>query len=96
MSAIIPGSGYLYSKHYDTALTSFMINGIIIWAIHDAIKEKQYGIASAASVFGLGWYIGNIEGSVKAAQKQNEYERNNYINEILEKEGFRDYITSEQ
>jgi len=94
LSAIIPGSGYLYSKHYETALTSFIINGLIIWAVHDAIKEKQYGIASAATVFGLGWYIGNIEGSAKAAVKQNEYERNKYLNEVLEKEGLTEYIDS--
>ena len=95
LSAIIPGSGYLNSKHYDTALTSFVINGLFIWAIKDAVLAEQYGIASAATVFGLGWYIGNIEGSVKAAIKQNEYERHKYLNEVLEKEGLMEYIKLE-
>jgi hypothetical protein len=95
LSAVIPGSGYLYSKQYATALTSFLINGLLIWAVRDAILEEQYGIASAATVFGFGWYIGNIEGSVKAAIKQNEYERHKYLNEVLEKEGLTEYINSE-
>ena len=53
-SAIIPGSGYLYCGRNGTALTSFIINGVLIWAISDAIKHEQYGITSAVGAFGLG------------------------------------------
>ena len=91
LSAVIPGAGYLYAEHYETALTSFIINGLLIWAVHDAIREEQYGIAAAGAVFGLGWYIGNIEGSATAAIRQNEYERRQYVNEVFEHEGLIEY-----
>ena len=92
LSAIIPGSGYIYSDRVGTGLTSFLINGLLIWSIRDAIKDEQYGLASAIGFFGVGWYMGNISGSVTAAEEYNAKTRNEIINEFLEKENLIEYI----
>jgi tetratricopeptide (TPR) repeat protein len=83
LSALIPGMGYLYTNHPGTALASFVLNGILIWATYDAIHSKNYGIASATGLFGIGWYIGNIKGSANAARRYNRRVREDLLNEIL-------------
>jgi putative component of membrane protein insertase Oxa1/YidC/SpoIIIJ protein YidD len=91
-SAVIPGSGYIYCHRPATGITSFLVNGLLIWAIRDAIVRKQYGLASAISFFELGWYIGNIKGSIEAAHSYNAKVRNQFIDRLLEKENLFEYI----
>jgi hypothetical protein len=91
-SAIIPGAGYFYCKRKRTGITSFIVNGLFIWIIRDAIVQKQYGIATAAGFFGIGWYIGNIKGSIDAANVYNTNVRNEFIDRSLEKENLYEYL----
>ncbi|MEJ2635620.1 MAG: tetratricopeptide repeat protein [Calditrichia bacterium] len=91
MSSIIPGAGYIYSGRKGTGITSFIVNGLFIWAIRDAAVKEQYGLASAAGFLGIGWYIGNIRGSVAAAHVYNANIGNNFIDRLLEKEGLIEY-----
>jgi hypothetical protein len=51
MSAIIPGAGYAYSDRVGTGITSFIVNGLIIWTIRDALIKEQYGFVGAVSFF---------------------------------------------
>ncbi len=92
LSSIIPGTGYIYCDRLGTGLTSFIINGLLIWTFQDAINKKQYGLATTTSFFGIGWYIGNIKGSIDAAQIYNSNIRNEYIDSLLEKENFYEYL----
>lgn len=92
LSSIVPGAGYLYCNRKGTGLTSFIINGLLIWTIRDAIINKQYGFATAASFFGIGWYVGNIKGSIDAAEIYNTNIRNKFLNNLLEKQSYNEYI----
>ena len=91
LSSIIPGAGYFYCNRKGTGLTSFIINGLFIWTIRDALIHKQYGLATAASFFGIGWYIGNIIGSVDAADMYNTNLRNEFIDQLLERENLNEF-----
>ncbi|TAK54774.1 MAG: membrane protein insertion efficiency factor YidD [Bacteroidetes bacterium] len=84
LSAIVPGSGYLYANRPGTALSSFLINGLLIWAMRDAIHQENYSLATVIGFFGSGWYIGNIKGSSDAAEEYNIRIRNSYLDEMLE------------
>ncbi len=91
MSSLIPGAGYLYAGRKGTGVTSFIVNGLFIWTIRDAIIKEQYGLASAAGFLGIGWYIGNIKGSADAARIYNTNIRNRFIDRLLEKESLIEY-----
>lgn len=91
-SAVLPGAGYLYCGREGTALASFIINGLLIWTVRDAIRNDQYGLAAAAGFFGIGWYIGNISGSADAARAYNSHIRNQYIDRMLDNEGYGEYV----
>jgi len=92
LSAIIPGAGYAYCHRWGTAIASFLVNGLLVWTFSDALKKEQYGLASLTGFVGIGWYVGNIKGSAKAAKKYNSHIRNDYIDNILRRENFLEYI----
>ncbi len=83
LSAVIPGLGYLYAHRTGTALASFIINSLIFWTGQEAIEHESYGLAATIGFFGIGWYAGNIKGSVDAAKKYNYTVRNRYVDQIL-------------
>lgn len=92
LSAIIPGAGYAYCHYWGTGITSLLINGLLVWTFSDALKKEQYGLASLTGFVGIGWYVGNIKGSARAAKKYNSRIRNDYIDNILRRENFLEYI----
>jgi len=69
--SIIPGLGYLYDGYYETALMSFAVNGVLIWATYEAYDEGLNGLGTALAMFTFGWYGGNIYGSIVCAEKEN-------------------------
>jgi tetratricopeptide (TPR) repeat protein len=92
LSAIIPGAGYAYCNRWGTAIASLLVNGLLIWTFSDAIKQEQYGLASLTGFVGIGWYVGNIWGSVKSTQKYNTGIQDDYINSVLLKENLLEYV----
>jgi tetratricopeptide (TPR) repeat protein len=95
LSAVIPGSGYAYCEHWGTGIASLAVNGLIGWAFIDALNKDQYGIASLTGFLGIGWYIGNIKGSVNAARRYNSQIQSAYINRVLQRENLLEYVQPE-
>jgi tetratricopeptide (TPR) repeat protein len=91
-SGIIPGTGYMYAERPGTGIAALVINGLLIWAAGDAVRSEQYGIAAVTGFLGLGWYVGNIIGSVSAARQYNERERSAFINSLLQSQGLDEYV----
>jgi len=77
--SIIPGLGYLYSGYEQTALASFIVNGLFMWGTAEAFKQKNEGLGITLGIFSLGWYSGNIYGSVKSAQRSNIKAKNDLL-----------------
>ncbi len=71
MSAIVPGSGYMYAEHYGDGITAFIINALFIAGTVIAISEENYAVAGIVAGVGMPFYIGNIYGSANAANKWN-------------------------
>ncbi len=79
MSAIVPGSGKAYTGYWGDAAMSLMFVTSNAWLSYKGFNKK--GVKSANGwIFGslsMGFYIGNIWGSAKAAKTYNriEYEK---------------------
>jgi tetratricopeptide (TPR) repeat protein len=82
MSAILPGSGYIYAEHYGDGITAFLINGLFIAGTITAIHQENYAIAGIVGGVGVPFYLGNIYGSANAAKKWNLAVRNEVIQKI--------------
>lgn len=79
---IIPGAGYLYSAHKQTALSSFIINSLFAYGAYTSFKTNNIGIGILASVIGVAFYLGNIQGSVKSVRRYNQTKRESLSNRI--------------
>ena len=82
MSAVIPGSGYLYAEHYGDGVTAFLINALAITGTISAVNSENYAVAAIVGGIGLPFYFGNIYGSANAAKKWNLAVRNELRNKI--------------
>jgi outer membrane protein assembly factor BamD (BamD/ComL family)/TM2 domain-containing membrane protein YozV len=75
LSAIVPGSGYVYAGHVGDGITAFFLNALFIAGTITGIHQENYAVAGIAGVVGLPFYVGNIYGSANAARKWNLAER---------------------
>ena len=92
LSAIIPGTGKIYSGYWKDGLVSLLFVGISSWQAYRGFEKN--GVQSIYGwIYGgvaLGFYTGNIYGSVKAVNKYN-YTQDHNINHKVDKV-FNDYI----
>jgi tetratricopeptide (TPR) repeat protein len=71
MSAIVPGSGYMYAGRYGDGVVALIVNGLFIAGTVAAIHQESYAVAAIVGGIGLPFYVGNIYGSANAATKWN-------------------------
>jgi tetratricopeptide (TPR) repeat protein len=88
MSAILPGSGYLYAGHYKDGITSFLINGLAFAGAATGIHQENFAVAGIVTGVGLPFYVGNIYGSANAAKKWNKAVRDKHREKIRTTLGF--------
>lgn len=80
--SIIPGLGYAYTGHKQTAISALLINGLLAYATYTSIKNENYGMGILTGVFNLSFYIGNIYGATKSAKRFNEQQKKSIINKL--------------
>jgi len=82
LSAILPGSGQLYNGRLGDALLAFLLNGLFIAGITQAITHQELAIAGVLGFFEVGWYAGNVYGAVNGAHKENRYTVETYLRNL--------------
>lgn len=82
LSAVIPGSGYMYAEHYGDGVTALLINALAVTGTISAINSENYAVAAIVGGIGLPFYFGNIYGSANAAKKWNLSVRNELRSKI--------------
>lgn len=80
--SILPGMGYLYTNHKGSAITAFIINSLLGYATYTSIKSKNYGMAGICGFLSLSFYIGNINGAGRSAQRYNQKRKNEQIRKL--------------
>jgi len=82
MLAAIPGLGYLYSGHTQTAISALIVICGTAWGSVAAFKRKSDGTGYVVGLMALGWYSGSIYGSFLSAKRYNKHIRNQYLKHI--------------
>ncbi|MEM8727691.1 MAG: tetratricopeptide repeat protein [Chlamydiota bacterium] len=80
LNGLLPGAGYLYVGQKQSALTSFLLNGLFIWAAIHFYSHDHLAAGIITTGFEAGWYFGGIHGAGESAKLYNErlYERGAY------------------
>jgi len=71
LSAILPGSGQVYSGRYRDGAMAFVVNALFITGTIVALDNENYAVAAIVGGVGLPFYIGNIYGAANSAKKWN-------------------------
>lgn len=82
LSAALPGSGQLYIERRGDAWLAFLLNGLFVAGIIEALNQDQRAVAGMLGLFEVGWYAGNIYGAVNGAHKYNTYQARRFIQEM--------------
>lgn len=72
LQALLPGAGYYYVGLKNTAVTSFILNGLFIWAAGTFFNNGNTAAGLITLSLETGWYFGGINGAGLAAQEFNE------------------------
>ena len=83
--SVIPGLGYLYCGRPRDAGMSFLVNGAFIGAAWEAFRGDLPVLGSLLTLVEIGFYGGNMYGSISAAHKHNQAERQRFIDRIKER-----------
>ncbi len=79
LSAVIPGTGQIYTQRFTEGVTSFILNGTFIWAIVELFGHGNEVAGVLLGFFESGWYSGGIYGAVNDAHKFNRRAQRAYI-----------------
>jgi len=91
LSAIIPGSGKIYTEEYGDGITSFLLTGLFSYLAYTNFDHKHYTRAWIFTALGAGFYAGNVYGSVASAQIFNakvNFEFENGLKLYLEEKNY--------
>ena len=83
--SIVPGLGYVYTKNYKTAITAFIINGLLAYTVYQSFDNHQWGLGAIFCSLNLAFYVGNFTGASKSANRYNDFIHNNYINKLRQR-----------
>jgi len=76
---IVPGLGYAYAGFPQTALASLVVNGLFFAGTYKAFKDGNTGLGTMLGIMSLGWYGGNVYGSIASAQRRNNRAREEFL-----------------
>ena len=82
LSATLPGSGQLYIGRPGDALLAFILNGLFVAGIIEALDHDQAAIGGILGLFEMGWYTGGIYGAINGAHKHNRQRAETFIREL--------------
>ena len=84
LSAVLPGSGQLYSGSLPAAAVTFVLNGLFIGATVELARDKQYVTAAAAGTAASFFYIGGIINAADLARRRNRIAQQPYDDALEE------------
>ncbi|MEO8232165.1 MAG: hypothetical protein ABI638_07765 [Ignavibacteriota bacterium] len=67
-SAIIPGSGKIYTENYGDGITAFLLTGLFTYLAYTNFEHDHPTRAWIFTALGSGFYAGNVYGSIASAQ----------------------------
>lgn len=94
-SAVIPGSGKIYTEEYSDGITAFILTGLFSYLAYDNFRHNHHFRAYIFSGIAAGFYLGNIYGSVASAQIFNARIDFNFLKSLSDFLIQKNYFTKE-
>jgi hypothetical protein len=91
LSAVIPGSGKIYTGDYGDGIFAFLATSVFTFLSYDNFNAKHNFRGWLFAGIGFFFYAGNVYGSIAATQLHNarvDYEYNSRLNEYLQNKNY--------
>jgi hypothetical protein len=88
LSALVPGSGKIYTGAWKDGLTSFLFVAANVWSSYRGFSTGRPGYGYTFAAIGAGFYWGNIYGTRQWARHMNRMNTQKWENELV------DHLTS--
>ncbi|MEM7231942.1 MAG: membrane protein insertion efficiency factor YidD [Planctomycetota bacterium] len=82
LSAVLPGSGQVYSGRFGDAFAAFAMNGLLISGTVLAALNDEEVTAAVVGTVAFGFYAGNVYGGANAARRFNYEHRQDYMRRV--------------
>lgn len=86
LNMFVPGLGYYYLGQKKAAFTAFAINTTLVLGAAKLFMMRYYALASLATLFELGWYVGGLYGAGQSTEIYNEALFSDYADQIFYQE----------
>jgi putative membrane protein insertion efficiency factor len=87
LSAVIPGSGQIYSGRTLDGVRHLVINGLLIFSVVKLFQDEHYAAGYLLTGITLPFYIGDITGAKKSADTYNATKRAAYVSDVIAEAG---------
>jgi putative membrane protein insertion efficiency factor len=87
MSAVIPGSGQMYSGRVYDGFRHLVFNGLLIYSVYQLFKNDYYAGGYLLAGFTLPFYVGNIVGAKRASKQRNATTRTRFVSQSIAEAG---------
>jgi tetratricopeptide (TPR) repeat protein len=89
MSAVIPGSGQVYTGRVYDGFRHLVFNGLLIYSVYQLFKNEYYAGGYLLAGVTLPFYVGNIVGAKRAAEGRNATTRARFVSQSIAEAGQR-------
>jgi hypothetical protein len=87
MSAIIPGSGSMYTGRYTEGFYAFFMTALFAIATIEAIHQDEKSLSLVLGSFTIAFYGGNIYTAINSAYKVNDQMDTEYLYDLRQEHG---------
>ena len=82
-SAVIPGSGQMYAGRWYDGLRHLVVDGLLIFTIYQLADDDLWGAAYLTAGITLPFYVGNIIGAKRSAERYNASKRTEFVSDLV-------------
>ena len=79
LSTVVPGTGQCYTGRPFDGLRHFIFDGLLIFSVVQLFRSEQYAPGYLLGGFTLPFYVGNIMGARRSAERFNACKRLEYV-----------------
>ncbi len=79
LSTVVPGTGQCYARRPYDGLRHFIFDGLLIFSVVQLFRSEQYAPGYLLGGFTLPFYVGNIMGARRSAERFNACKRLEYV-----------------
>ncbi len=82
LNILIPGAGYIYSKHYQTGISAIFVHLLFGYATYNSFKNGNDGAGLTLGLITTSFYLGSIYGTLQSVYQYNNNNKRKFTDKF--------------